>query len=200
MLGELSLDVVKFLFGDVSSADGASLVLWHLVLDFTPELVFLPDPLHKPIPVQADQVESVEALVYSHEVSTVSELLLLGLTIIFAESLEAHRTSTLHSVVILSQDFSNFLMKIINETSIICILLFLVRQQLKSKVKSLVCDFIMLRIMNQILHRGKFVEKICCYLLFCKLASNFIYLFVIKSFHHSEFIRRWIIRVLFQNM
>jgi hypothetical protein len=66
MLFELIVYVVHLLFEDVSSADGASLVFWHLINDFASELILFFDPLHEPIPVDTDKVEPVEALVNSN--------------------------------------------------------------------------------------------------------------------------------------
>lgn len=66
VLLELRPDVLDLLLGNLSSADGALLVLGHLVLDLAAELILFLESLHKPISMEADQVESVEALAHSH--------------------------------------------------------------------------------------------------------------------------------------
>jgi hypothetical protein len=76
MFLELFLNVLDFIFGDFSSADGTALFLWHFELDFAAELVLLAEPVHEPVPVDANQVESVEALVHPHQIYPVCELLL----------------------------------------------------------------------------------------------------------------------------
>lgn len=63
---ELFVDVVEVVLKHLSAADRAPLVLGHLILDLTPELVFLLKSLHEPITVETDQVETVEALVDTH--------------------------------------------------------------------------------------------------------------------------------------
>lgn len=75
MFLELLLDVVHLFLSDISSTDGTSFVLRHLVFNLTSEFVLFPGPLHEPIPVHADEMESVEALVDSHEIRSVSKLL-----------------------------------------------------------------------------------------------------------------------------
>lgn len=76
MLFELDVNVVHLLLANLPSADRASLVLRHLEFNFTSEFIFFFDTLHEPISVDTDEVESVEALVNSNEVRSVSELLL----------------------------------------------------------------------------------------------------------------------------
>lgn len=66
VFAEESLDIVEFLLRDMSSADRTSLMLVRLILDLASELILFLDSCHIPIPIQANQVESVEALVDSH--------------------------------------------------------------------------------------------------------------------------------------
>lgn len=63
---ELFVDVVEVVLKHLSAADRAPLVLGHLILDLTPELVLFLKSLHEPITVETDQVETVEALVDTH--------------------------------------------------------------------------------------------------------------------------------------
>ena len=63
---KLILNVCHFFLGDISSANWTPLVLRQLVLNLHPELVFLLEPLHIPVPVDTEQVESVEASINSY--------------------------------------------------------------------------------------------------------------------------------------
>ena len=66
MLGKLSLNVVNFIFTNVSSADGTLFVLRHFVFNITAEVVLLSDTLHEPFSPKTDEVESVVALINSN--------------------------------------------------------------------------------------------------------------------------------------
>lgn len=87
VLRELRLDIIDFLFDDISSADGASLVFGHLEDNLASEFILLFHPLHEPISPKADKVEPVETIVHSYQINSVCEFLYLQSTLVFAERL-----------------------------------------------------------------------------------------------------------------
>lgn len=65
MFSELLIDVIHLLLANLSSANRALFVLWHLEDDLTSEFILFLYSLHKPIPVHTYEVEPMEALIYS---------------------------------------------------------------------------------------------------------------------------------------
>lgn len=122
---ELSLYILDFFWGNFSPADRAPFFLRHFELNVAAKLILFPDSVHEPVPVDADQVEPVETLVHSHQVFSVSELLLL-VVVFLTELIETHRTSAVQSVIVMSEDFPRFLVQVIDETSIVSVFLLLV--------------------------------------------------------------------------
>lgn len=57
----------------MTPADGTLLDVTEIVLDNAAKLVLLNVPLHKPVPEEADQVESVVALIYPDQVRSFQE-------------------------------------------------------------------------------------------------------------------------------
>ena len=68
MLFKQVSEVIYFVLSDLSSTYWASLHLRELIFYLAPKLVTLLLPLHEPIPIQAQKVESMEALVNSHQI------------------------------------------------------------------------------------------------------------------------------------
>ena len=66
MIKVLLVDEVDLFLRTFASASGALLVLAHLVDHVAAELILLNHARHKPISVEAEEVEAVEALVYPH--------------------------------------------------------------------------------------------------------------------------------------
>lgn len=121
MRSELGSDIVNLFLIHLSSTDGALLTLGDGVRDYVSIRVFLLCSLHKPIPMHANQVESVEALVDSDQVNSVGETLLLLLTIL-TELLKANSTSALDSIVVRGEDLPHFLVQVIKNSGLILVL------------------------------------------------------------------------------
>lgn len=134
MLLELPLDVLNLVFLDVSSANGASLMLWHLVGDFIAELILFLESLHEPISMETDQVETMEALIHSHQIRTISELLQHNSRLVIAEWLKTNCTASVNCIIVLCQNLSYFFMHFENKTSVISILFLLIRELLQSRI------------------------------------------------------------------
>lgn len=104
----LFANVFHFLLIHLASADGASLLLGNLVLGHVAVRIFVTLPRHEPIPMDANHMEPVIALVDSHEVNSVGEALPFMFPFIH-ELLQAYRASALDCVVVESKDFSHLL-------------------------------------------------------------------------------------------
>ena len=72
---KLGLYVIDFRLIHLSSADGASLALRDAVADDVSILVCFFGTFHEPIPVDPDQVESMEALSDSDQINSISKTL-----------------------------------------------------------------------------------------------------------------------------
>lgn len=121
MLGELVSDVLDLCPIYLSPADGAPLTLGDWMANDVAIWIFFFRSLHKPVPMDADEVESVEALVDSDQVNSVRETRLFR-TALLAEMFEAHGTSPLHSVVVRCKNFPHFFMQVIEDACFIFIL------------------------------------------------------------------------------
>ena len=130
MLLILLLNVLHLFLPDFSPADGASLNLRSLVLDLASELVFLLDSLHEPVPRDADQVESVEALVNADQILSVREAALL-LLLLRLELLQAYRAPADQRVVVVREDVSKLFVQLV-EVAIGVFALSLVRREFAS--------------------------------------------------------------------
>lgn len=75
MLLYLRHDVLHFLVFDEPSANWTLFVLWKVVIDDHAVLVLLGNSLHKPISVNTNKMESVEAVPNPDEISSVGEAL-----------------------------------------------------------------------------------------------------------------------------
>lgn len=134
MLIVLLINVFYLSLLDFAPARWAFLMLGHFVHDIAAKLIFLNHTRHKPISVKADQVESVEAFFHAHKVRPARELLIV--VVVLVEVLQADSTPAADGVIILSQNFSNFVMRLINKPIIILILLLLIRYLLNPKTPS----------------------------------------------------------------
>ena len=115
-------DVLNFRLVHFTSTDRASFLVGNLVMDCVTILVLRKAPRHEPIPVNANDVESVVALIDSNEIDSVCEALPF-LFPFLTELFEAHCASTLHCIVVLCQNFSHLLMQIVYDTGLIFVFL-----------------------------------------------------------------------------
>ena len=83
----------------LSSADWASLALGDRMADYVAIWVLFFRSFHKPVAMDADEVESVEALVDSDQVNSVWETRFFGLALL-AKLFETHSTSPLNCVIV----------------------------------------------------------------------------------------------------
>jgi len=167
MLFELDVNIVHLYFANLPSADRTSLVLRHLIFNFASEFIFFFDSLHEPIPIHADEVKPVEALIDSNKVCSISKLLRSKLILIFTELLETDGASARHRIIILSENLPNLLVKLIDETIVIFIFFSLIRQFLEPK--------------------GITLSKS---LLLVELVHNFINLLIIEAFDRRK-LKAW---------
>ena len=121
MLRELVPHVLDLTPIYLSSADGASLALGNRMTDHVAIWVLFFRSFHKPVPMDADEVESVEALVDSDQVNSVWETRFFGLALL-AKLFEAHSTSSLHCVIVWCKNFAHFFMQVVENTSFIFVL------------------------------------------------------------------------------
>jgi len=75
--------------------------------------------------MDADEVESMEALVNSDQVNSVGKAFAINFIIALGEVLETYRTPALDGVVVLGQNVSQLVMEVVEETSVIIVLLLL---------------------------------------------------------------------------
>ena len=122
VLGELRLHVLDLALVNLSPADGTSLLCGQLVLDDVAKAVFLGHAFHKPISMDANEVESVEALVDSHQIKSVRETLLSCRLLVVAEVFEANCASALDGVVVACQNLPHFLVQIVQNSCVILVL------------------------------------------------------------------------------
>ena len=127
MLRELVFHVLDLTLFYLSSADGTSLALGDRMTDHVAIWVLFFRSFHKPIPMDTDEVESVEALVDSDQVNSVRETRFFGLALL-AKLFEAHSTSALNSVIVWCKNFAHFFMQVIENSSFIFVLNSLVDQ------------------------------------------------------------------------
>lgn len=72
--------MIHFTRVGVLAANWASLLFAQLKLAIVPQDVFFGLPWHKPVAMQTDQVEAMEALLQRHQVRTICEFLRVVLT------------------------------------------------------------------------------------------------------------------------
>lgn len=117
-LGQLD-DVVDLGFFDHSSANRALLYLWQMVLDNTTKVVLLGLPRHKPVPIEANEVESVVARVNADKIVTLREFLFIVVVLVLffvfrflkGELLKANSASAPARIVVFGQDIADVLVK-----------------------------------------------------------------------------------------
>ena len=97
------------------SADGAAFDIREIVGDNTSKFVSLCGSLHVPVTIDAQDVESVEAVVYAHQVKTISEGLHLQIGLRLTEWFEAHRATPSQRVVVLRHAVSQLLVQVVEE-------------------------------------------------------------------------------------
>ena len=123
---QLLLHIFNFCGGDFSSADRALLLLAELVLNVQPKGILFYHSFHEPVSADAEKVESVQALIDSHQIYSICEGCYLRIWVF--KDFEANCTSSFQSVVKISQYFSNFFVHFIQITLSIFVFLFLLRQ------------------------------------------------------------------------
>ena len=91
--------------GHITSANWTFRCLWQIEDDFVPKLVCFDMTLHEPVPVDTDKMESVEAIVDTHEVTPLRESRLHCLFISFTESLETDRAPAAQVIIVIRHYF-----------------------------------------------------------------------------------------------
>ena len=132
----LLFDIVDLLLIDLTSADGASLNVGNLVLDDASVLIFGTLSGHEPIPMYADQMESVVTPVDSHKVNSVRKALAF-LVPFFTELFKAYSASALHGVIVLCKHLSHSLVQVVKDTRIIFLFLSGLSQFCQSKIEKI---------------------------------------------------------------
>ena len=109
MLLQLAPDVVDLRLNYLPPADWAFLALGNGGGNYIAILISFLRSFHKPVAMNTDQVETVEAAVDSDQVNSVSEFLSKVLLLLLAEMLQADCTSTFDGVVVGGNYLPHFL-------------------------------------------------------------------------------------------
>ena len=107
-------DVLQVLVRDFHSADRTLLLLRKREIYLVSKLVRLLLAGHKPVSIDAEQMEAMEAVVNSGQVVAVSELLKRQLRVIFAKLFEADRASSHAGVILLRQNLSELFVDVVD--------------------------------------------------------------------------------------
>lgn len=102
--------------GGITPADRTSLLFWQFEPDDTSKLIGFSCPLHEPVAVDTQDVESVETVVNAHQVDTIRKSLRFELGLRLAERLEAYGASTACRVILLRQNTSEFVVHLVKKT------------------------------------------------------------------------------------
>ena len=127
---KLLLDVSDLLLCTVLPTNRAALKLRQSVLDSRPVLVLFDSSFHKPVSVNANQMESVEAAFDSDKVDSVSEMVFLALTSV-TELFQAHRAPPFNRIIVIRQNFPHLLMKIVEQTRFVFVVFFVLHHCFK---------------------------------------------------------------------
>ena len=113
-------NVINFLLVYLSSADWTSFFFGDIVTHHSAVRIFFCSARHKPISVNTNHVESVEAMIDPDQVNSVCEV--LSDVFLFHEIVKTNCACPFHCVIVLCQNFSHFLMQIIKDAGLIFIL------------------------------------------------------------------------------
>lgn len=121
---ESVFDVVNVFLLGKHSADRAFLLIWNRVLNLIAKLVCLYMSRHIPISVDTEEVESVETIVNSNQVFSISELPVFKFLLSLTKWFQTNRAATSKRVIVCRQNFSQFLVDAIQKTiDFLCLLI-----------------------------------------------------------------------------